>query len=136
MPGFRLPSGVRLSDGDLELLELLWSHGELTLAQGHEAIGRTVGYTTVQTRLDRLVGKGLAAKSSDRPAKYRALLSRDQAAAARLAPLVDHVHSGQVVPLVANLIEHSRLTADEVAELRKLLEVAERRARPAAKRKR
>jgi predicted transcriptional regulator len=38
------------------------------------------------------------------------------------------VHSGRVVPLVANLIEQSRLTPEEVAELRKLLEEAEKRA--------
>jgi len=128
-------TGAQLSDGDLELLELLWRTGEVTLSEAHQSMERAVGYTTVQTRLDRLVKKGLAAKSRDRPAKYRAVVTRDQAATRRLAPVVDRVHSGRVVPLVANLIEHSRLTHDEVAELRRLLEEAEKRAATPRKKK-
>lgn len=123
-----MPSQPPLSDGDLEILELLWKAGEVTLSEAHQAFERSVGYTTVQTRLDRLVRKGLAAKSPARPTKYRAILTRDQAAARRLAPIVDRVHSGRVVPLMANLIEQSRLTTEEVAQLRQLLEEAEKRA--------
>lgn len=123
-----MPPRAPLSDGDLEILELLWTQGAVTLSEAHQAIERDVGYTTVQTRLERLVRKGLAAKSTERPAKYRAVVTRDEAATQRLAPLVDRVHSGRVVPLVANLIEQSRLTPEEVAELRKLLEEAEKGA--------
>ncbi len=47
------------TEGELELLSLLWEHGGLSLSEVHEKLGRDVGYTTVQTRLNRLVDKGL-----------------------------------------------------------------------------
>jgi Penicillinase repressor len=37
-----------------------------------------VSYPTMQTRLNRLVEKGLVSRSEDRPARYRAAASRDQ----------------------------------------------------------
>jgi BlaI family transcriptional regulator, penicillinase repressor len=124
----RNSSATPPSAGDLELLQLLWPDRELTIAQAHAAIGRSVGYTTIQTRLDRLVAKGLATRGQDRPARYRAAVTPAQAAALHMEPVVDHVHSGKVVPLVAGLLEQTPLTELEIAELRQLLQEAESRA--------
>ena len=42
---------------------------------------RPLGYTTVQTRLNRLVAKGVVARSNDRPARYRAAVRPDEVSA-------------------------------------------------------
>ena len=58
------------TSGEMELLSLLWQRRSMTLSEVHEAMDRSVGYTTVQTRLNRLVHKGLAAKEkAGRPAR-------------------------------------------------------------------
>jgi predicted transcriptional regulator len=132
----RRNSGPAPSSGDLELLQLLWPDRELTLSEAHAAIGRSVGYTTVQTRLDRMVTKGLATRSRDRPARYRAAISPSEAATLHMEPVRDHIHSGQVVPLVAGLLEQTPLTAAEIAELRQLLTLAESRAAQPRKKRR
>ncbi|MBM4004098.1 MAG: hypothetical protein FJ295_12560 [Planctomycetes bacterium] len=50
-------AGANPTAGELELLNLLWEHGGLSLSEVHDCLGRDVGYTTVQTRLNRLVDK-------------------------------------------------------------------------------
>jgi predicted transcriptional regulator len=53
----------RLGAGELELLEVLWRLGAVTIAEAQAGLDREQGYTTIQTRLERLVAKGVAAKS-------------------------------------------------------------------------
>jgi hypothetical protein len=47
------------------LLSLLWQRGSMTLSEVREAMNRSVGYATVQTRLNRLVDNRLAAKRKE-----------------------------------------------------------------------
>jgi hypothetical protein len=65
-------------DGELELLQLLWSM-ERYLSEVHERLGRDVGYTTVQTRLNRLVDKGWIekVKGGKSPTAYSAVIEPD-----------------------------------------------------------
>ncbi len=48
----------RLSAGEMEIVQMLWRAGAVTLSEAHAALERPIGYTTVQTRLNRLVEKG------------------------------------------------------------------------------
>lgn len=116
----------RLSSGELDLMDLLWREGPLTLAQAHQRFDEgVVGYTTIQTRLNRLVEKGLAAKSSDRPAAYSAAIERESAQAGHLDQLVSKLAGGSVVPLVAQLVNDRRISADELDELKRLIDTAQ-----------
>ena len=126
--GKRVPN-LRLAAGELELLELLWRTGGATLAQTHGALDRRVGYTTVQTRLNRLVKKGLVTRSRDWPACYRAAVSREEVSAQDLNLLMARVSGGRVVPLVAHLIRDRRLDVEEIEELKRLITDAERKSR-------
>lgn len=117
----------RLGVGEIELLEVLWCKEAVTISEAQEALPRAAGYTTVQTRLNRLVAKGAARKSKTRPAKYRAAIGRDQVTQSDLDVLVNRVQGGQVVPLVAHLIRERPLSDAEIDELRSLIDEAEQR---------
>ena len=117
----------KLAAGEMELIGMLWEHGPLTLAEAHAAVERPIGYTTVQTRLNRLVEKGLVARTDDRPAKYDAVVAPEDVSAGHLDDLVKRVTRGNVVPLVAHLVGDRRLSAEEIAELKRLIRDAERR---------
>jgi predicted transcriptional regulator len=117
----------RLAKGELELLQMLWSAGPLSLSEAHRALGERIGYTTVQTRLNRLVQKRLARRSSDRPALYEAAVTPAEVGANDLNLLVERVAGGSVVPLVAHLVRDRSLSHDELTELKQLIEEAERR---------
>ena len=115
--------------GELELLNLLWERGALSLSEVHDQLGREVGYTTVQTRLNRLVDKGWVekAKSGRQPTRYAAVLESAAVRETQLDHFVNKVVQGSVVPLVAHLVQGASLTQGELTELRKLIRDAERR---------
>ena len=117
--------------GEMELLSLLWPVGAMTLSEVHEAMDRSVGYTTVQTRLNRMVAKGLAVrKKSGRTAtKYSAAVEPDEVSAGQLDVLVERVANGSVIPLVAQLLDGASLSSDDLKDLRKLVRLAKQRSR-------
>ena len=90
----------------------------------------------MQTRLNRLVKKGVAGKSESRPAKYSATITPKQIQKHDLDLLVDHVSEGKVVPLVAHLVKRSDFTREELTELRRLIADAEGKSAPSANEKR
>lgn len=118
---------LRLSAGELEILSMLWEQGPLTLAAAHERFpqyGRAVSYPTMQTRLNRLVDKGLATRSPERPAVYRAAVTAERVGKGHFAQLLDRIGRHLAAPLVAHLISENVLTSEEIAELRRLLDEA------------
>jgi predicted transcriptional regulator len=126
MPKLPLP---RLTSGELDILSALWRAGPGTISDVHAALGQPIGYTTVQTRLNRLVAKGVVVKSDERPAHYRAAFGPEEVSRHDLEILVRRVNSGQVVPLVAYLVLDRTLTRDEISDLRRLIDEAELHAR-------
>ncbi len=110
---------------------MLWARGPVTLAQAHRCFGdfgRPVGYTTMQTRLNRLVEKGAVRRSrtqNKRPAQYEAAVNPDDVSARLIDLLLDKVSQGSVVPLVTHLISGRPLSAEEIRELKRLIAEAE-----------
>ena len=123
----------RLAAGELEMLQMLWRAGGVTILEAQQALGLPIGYTTVQTRLNRLVKKGVARKARGRPAKYSAAVTPDEVRQIDLDLLVERVSEGRVVPLVAHLVNRHALSKKELAELKELVAAAERKARKAKK---
>lgn len=125
----RRRSLTRLSAGEMELMRMLWERGPLTLAQAHQLFGRygtPIAYPTMQTRLNRLVAKGFAARNQGRPTAYRAVVSPARTAAGVLRQVLDKLVNGSVAPLMSSLISERPLTADEIHDIRKLLDKVER----------
>ncbi len=125
----RKKSKPKLSQGEMEIMSLLWEHGEVSLSEAQTLLGRPIGYTTMQTRLNRLVEKGLATRSDMRPARYAAAVSGADVSANHLETLLERVTGGRVVPLVAQLVNDRSLTKSEISELKKLIRAAEKRTK-------
>ena len=127
------PQPSRLSAGELEVLDVLWRHGPVSLSEAHEQWGKPIGYTTIQTRLNRLVDKGIVKKSNDRPACYSAAVSRDQVSQQDLKLLVDRVNDGSFMPLVVHLVGGRKLSSAEIEELKTIVAEAESKAKTSNK---
>ncbi len=115
---------------------MLWERGPLTLAESHEVFdsyGPPVAYPTMQTRLNRMVDKGILARSDTRPAIYKAVFSPEQTAAGVLKQLFEKLVRGSVAPLMSNLISQRPLTPEEIRDIRALLDRAERSNRKNSK---
>ena len=122
---------IRVAAGEMEILGMLWAEGPLTIREAHEgysAYGKPVSYPTMQTRLNRLAEKGLCSRSEDRPARYRAVVSRDQVTVGHLRELVAKIGRGDVVPLVARLLSEQTLTEEQIVQLKELLAEAQQKS--------
>lgn len=126
-------NSFRFASGDLELLEMLWRAAPVTILEAQQALGQPIGYTTVQTRLNRLVAKGAAKRTSTRPAKYSAATTPDDVRRSDLDMLVHRVSAGRVTPLVAHLLNTHDLSPEELRELKQLVAEAERKSNPGSK---
>ncbi len=117
-------NNTKIAPGEMEILEILWENGELTLSEAHEVFlrkGRQIAYSTVQTRLERMVNKGLLARSEGRGGAYRAVAERESIS----APFFDWIEElcrGNLTPLILHLAGKRRFRPDELAAMRELLQ--------------
>lgn len=125
---------AKLSVGELRLMAVLWKLGPLKLSEAYREQPGNVGYTTIQTQLNRLVDKGVAVRSKSRPMRYEALLEPDAAGAGMLQLLIDTVGRGSIVPLVDQLISISPISKQEALDLKNLIDNAVSIKKPLKKR--
>jgi len=123
----------RLAPGEMEILQVLWREGGVTISEAQRALDRPVGYTTVQTRLNRLAAKGVITRGKDRPAKYRAAVAPEDVSARHLDLLLERVSGGSIVPLVAHLMKDRSLSPKEIADLKRLIADSEGKTRGACR---
>jgi predicted transcriptional regulator len=115
-----------LSEAESVVLRALWEHGPGTIRQLHQALGRPWAYTTLQTLLHRLEGKGCASRDTAGMAHvYRAAASRDELLRRRLKGLADELCGGVPAPLVLALVQGHRYSVEEIRRFRSLLDELE-----------
>jgi BlaI family penicillinase repressor len=115
-----------LGDAELQVLRALWEIGPATVRDvlNHlHGLGRKVAYTTVLTFLTRLEQKGFVKSDKSGLAYiYRAAVTRNQVTRSRLKAMLDDLFDGEAAPLVLQLMKTERFSAEEIAELQKLID--------------
>jgi predicted transcriptional regulator len=123
------PRESDLGTAELEVLKALWDHGPATVRQvmNHlHQLSRQVAYTTVLTFLTRLEQKGyVKSDKSDVAYVYRPAVTRAKVTQSRLRALIAQLYDGDATPLVLQLMRDEKFTADEIAELQKLIDQLE-----------
>lgn len=125
------PRSKHPTDGELEILRVLWTNGKCGLSTVCEHLRqeREVATTTVATMLKVMLEKGLVKRSSStRGYEWSARVSRESTASSLIGKLVDGVFDGSAEQLVAHLVETDRLTSQELDELKKLVSGKSQRA--------
>ena len=115
---------VRVSDAELELLQLLWDDSPLGASDLAERLrpDRNWNITTVKTLLSRLVTKGaVSAQRDGRRNLYRPAVAREMIAGRQAGGLIDRLFGGRVSPLVAQLAEQRKIDPTDLAELEALI---------------
>jgi BlaI family transcriptional regulator, penicillinase repressor len=113
------------TDGELEILQVLWDRGPSTVREVHDALGdvRGVGYTTVLKLLQIMLEKGLVTRrDATRSHIYRAAVGRERVQKRLLADLLDRAFEGATGPLVMQALSSRRAAPDELEQIRALLD--------------
>jgi predicted transcriptional regulator len=112
------------TEAELAVLKSLWKDGAGTVRTLHKRLrreGRDWAYTTRQTLLGRLAGKGLVTVDRRRFAhEYAAAVTREEFLNRRLTDLADQLCDGTRLPLVMALVDGSRFSAEDIARFRRL----------------
>jgi predicted transcriptional regulator len=104
---------------------MLWKHGEATVAQVVEHIGRSrpVTYTTVLAAMQKLEKKGwLAHRSEGRAYVYRPTRSKDAVGVKLLRELFHLNFRSDARLLLSSLLAEESLSDEELRELRALID--------------
>ncbi len=113
-----------LTEGELRIMEALWSLGRGTVAEVSEAMPPPpIAYNTVLTTLRILEVKGhVAHEEAGRAYVYHPLIARDAAAASAVTQVVSKFFGNSGSALALRLIENERPTDEELSRLRSLIE--------------
>jgi predicted transcriptional regulator len=126
MPKLKLP---RPTDGELEILQVLWERGPSTVRDVHDVLSKTkpMGYTTVLKLMQIMAEKGLVRRNEDQRAHvYQARVPRQETQRRMVGEMLDRVFSGSATQLVMQALATKRASADELAQIREMLDEFER----------
>ena len=118
------PPSTHPTDGELELLQILWQTGPAGLGHICTALRqqRPIATTTVATMLKVMLDKNLVRrKRTAQGYLWSAKSTRQNTATGMVRKLVDLVFDGSAQRLVAHLLESHELSDQERRELRRLL---------------
>jgi predicted transcriptional regulator len=123
------PKSSQPTDGELEILRILWEIGPAELGQiraallAHRNADRDIALTTVATMLKVMLDKGLVTRArGERSWLWSARASRQKTTRGMIGKILSNVFEGSASKLVMHLIEDGKLTAQEQAENRAMLE--------------
>ena len=114
----------RISEAEHAVMEVLWNRSPLSAAEVCDDVCEARGWSmpTVKTLLSRLVAKGaLATEPDGRRFLYTPLLQRNAYVGTESKRLVERLFGGRAAPLFAYLAENEALSAEDVAEIERLL---------------
>jgi predicted transcriptional regulator len=117
-----------LSEGQIEIMNVVWDHGEVTVAEVWKAlcVRRKLARNTVLTMITRLEEKGwLCRDDAGHAFRYRAAVPRDRALRTVVRRLVDTAFGGSAEGLVMALLQGRGVSKDEAARIRAMIDHAE-----------
>ena len=120
------------TEAEMEILAVLWRRGAATVREIHEIISaeKPSAYTTTLKLLQIMTGKGLVEREeAGRAHVYRAKLKRETTQRKFTEDLLNRVFGGSAAQLVMRVLESKPADAEELAEIRQMIDKAERSAK-------
>jgi predicted transcriptional regulator len=123
----------RLGELEMRILNVLWARGPSTVREVLEAL--TVmprpAYTTVLTMMRLMQEKGYLTRSEEARAHvYQARLREQPVKRGLLRELVNNAFRGSAEAVLVRLLEDEKLSREELARVRELMEAREEEERP------
>ena len=114
-----------ISESEWVIATIVWDEPGLTATEIADRLPSDTCWKlkTVNTFLSRLVAKGVLEAGLDgRAYRYNALISREQCMRGEGESFLKRIFGGAVAPMLAHFVESSDLSAEEISELRRLLQ--------------
>lgn len=114
---------ISFTDRELDVMAVLWARGSGTVAEVRDALHDEFAYTTVLTVLRTLQDKGYVRFAVEgRAHRYYPAVTQHAAGGSALSRVLDKIFGGSAELLLTQLVNDQELDAQELRQLRKLLD--------------
>ena len=127
------PKEEQPTAGELEILKVLWDRGPSTGRDVMEELNdvRPRVYTSVMSLLNVMTDKGLLVRQPQgRAFIYRPKTDRGRTLRRMIADLLGRAFEGSTSQLIAHLLDQTKPSAEELAEIRSAIEQYQRKRGP------
>ena len=116
---------ARPTDRELTILRILWDNGPSTVRQVNEVMSQDedTGYTTTLKLMQIMTEKGLVLRDDSQfKHVYRPALTEEKAQKQLVGDLLERAFSGSAEKLVMRALSAKKVSAKELASIRKMLD--------------
>ncbi len=116
------------TDKELSILSILWCKGPSTVRQVNEEMAKQqrTGYTTTLKLMQIMSDKGLLIRDDSKFQHiYKPAVSEEKTQKQVVGDLLDRVFSGSAGKLVMRALSAKKVSADELAKIKKMIEEIE-----------
>ena len=112
---------IRLHEGELNVMELLWSNKALAAKDIAKIIKKYIGgeKNTTYTVIKRLIDKG-AIEREDPGFICRAIISKSTIQEIETKALLDKIYNGSLSNFIATYLVNQEFSSSDIAELKKI----------------
>jgi BlaI family transcriptional regulator, penicillinase repressor len=117
------------TEGELEILQVLWERGESTVRDVHDVLNaqRPRAYTSIMSLLNIMTDKGSVVREPQgRAFIYRARRPREKTLGQIVGGVLGGAFAGSAQELVAHVLEQSKPSAEELDDIRRMIESYDR----------
>jgi BlaI family transcriptional regulator, penicillinase repressor len=116
---------IKPTESELEILRVLWEHGEATVRVVHEELSKTknAGYTTTLKLMQIMHEKGMVKRDeTNKTHKYTPLISREKTQKQFMGKMIDTLFQGSSTQLVMQALGNHKTSKEELDEIQKLID--------------
>jgi|SRR6476620_7820222 len=118
---------VKPTNSELEILQIIWKQGTVTVREVNEELSREkgldIGYTTTLKLMQIMHEKGLLEReTSSRTHHYKALVTQSKTSQNMLDALIDNVFNGSAAQLVMQALSNKKSSKKEIEMIKKYLD--------------
>ena len=113
-----------VSEAESTVMEVLWQRHPLSAEDIVAELAEASGWAapTIKTLINRLLNKGaIRAEKDGRRYLYSPVLARESWIGQQSEGMLERLFGGRVAPLVAHFSERGKLSAADIAELKRLI---------------
>jgi len=117
-------SNIKPTEGEMEILQVLWQKGVATVREVHEALNKKhSGYTTTLKLMQIMHEKAMVERDTNQKTHiYKAIVSQDKTEKQLVNKMIDNVFNGSAARLVMQALGNHSASADEIDEIKKYLD--------------
>lgn len=119
---------VKPTEGEMEILQVLWKRGECTVREVFEELNKKdIGYTTILKIMQIMLEKRMVDRNtSSKTHIYKALLNKENTQQHFLNKMIDTVYNGSTARLVMQALGNKSASREEIDLIKEYLEKLEK----------